>query len=73
MSTNPRMILIDQDLKDLTGYERPKDQRRWLDMHGIKYAVRKDGTLSTTLDLINAGLLSDQASNLPNFEALNGR
>lgn len=60
-----------EQLKELTGYERPGDQKRWLDRHGIKYAERRDGTLSTTWGLVEAGLIDSGVSMEPDFGALN--
>ena len=64
-------LLTADDLAALTGYARPAEQRRWLAERGIRYAVRRDGGISTTWGLVEAGLMGgQQAVNEPNFEAL---
>lgn len=66
--------LVNQDqLKELTGYERPGDQMRWLDRHGIKYTKRRDGTPVTTWGLVEAGLTDAGSEIEPDFEVLNGK
>jgi len=62
-----------EQLKELTGYDRPGDQKRWLERHGIKYAVRKDGTLSTTWGLVEAGLIGSGVSMEPDFGVFDGK
>lgn len=37
------MFLTEDDLKDLTGYQRPKQIMRWLSENGYKFAVAGDG------------------------------
>jgi hypothetical protein len=37
------MFLTANELKDLTGYKRPSDQRRWLAEHGWAFEIRADG------------------------------
>jgi len=36
-------LLSDAELRELTDYKRPADQRRWLDVHGIPYWVGASG------------------------------
>ena len=37
------MFLTDDDLVRLTGYLRPAAIRRWLDAHGYKYEIARNG------------------------------
>lgn len=37
------MFLSPEDLHDLTGYKKPKLQRRWLTENGYRFDVRADG------------------------------
>lgn len=37
------MFLTPDELRELTDYRRPADQRRWLDRHGIHYWVGASG------------------------------
>lgn len=37
------MFLTDAELKELTGYQRPKQIMRWLSQHGYRYEVAADG------------------------------
>jgi hypothetical protein len=62
-------LLTPDDVRALPGYEHPAKQRRWLERHSIRYAVRKDGTIATTWGMVDAGL-SKGATTEPNFEAL---
>lgn len=41
-------ILSDRELRELTGYERPADQIKWLERNGVKYTLRRDGQPRTT-------------------------
>jgi len=61
-----------EQLVELTGYERPASQRRWLERHGIKYAIRRDGTISTTWGLVEAALTESERATEPNFGVLDG-
>ena len=73
MSNYSEPLVGPDQIKNLTGYERPGDQKRWLDLHGIKYATRKDGSLSTTWGLVEAGLMDSGISTEPDFEVLHGK
>jgi len=37
------MFLSPAELRELTDYQRPADQRRWLDQHGIPYWIGASG------------------------------
>jgi len=65
-------FLSDRDIVDLTGFERPTEQRRSLDNHGILYVVRKDGKLRTTWYNVNHPKHARFPENdeTPNFEAM---
>lgn len=43
------MIVTEEQLKTLSGYERRKDLRDWLDRNGIRYTVGKGGRLGCTI------------------------
>lgn len=73
MSAYTHPLLSDQDLARLTGYERCAEQKRWLQRHGIKYLERKDGTISTTWGMVEAGMIDNTEALEPNFGALHGK
>jgi hypothetical protein len=50
------MFLTDQELKDLTGYERPKAVRKWLDENGYRYDVAQTGWPRVLRDAVCARL-----------------
>ena len=37
------MFLTDTELRDLTGYKRAADIRRWLDRYGFSYLIAANG------------------------------
>jgi len=37
------MFLTDEDLTELTGYQRPAPIRKWLDKHGYRYEIARNG------------------------------
>ena len=48
--------LTPEDLRRLTGYERPSDVRRCLDEHAVRYLTGKGGQPFTTIAAMNAAL-----------------
>ena len=37
------MLLSEDEIRELTGYKRPADQRRWLSNNGYRYAIGAAG------------------------------
>lgn len=62
---NP-MIVTEEQLKELSGYARRKELRDWLDRHGIRYTVGKDGRLGCTIRALDK--IDEQPSNEIEFE-----
>ena len=56
------MILTETDIETLTGYKRPKQQRRSLSQSGIRFVVRADGRPITTWEAVNAVLAKTAAA-----------
>ena len=50
---NPNLVTEEQ-LMELTGYQRRRDLQQWLDAHCIWYVTGKDGRLGTTVAAFNA-------------------
>jgi hypothetical protein len=46
--SNESLIVSEEELIELTGYQRPTKQREVLDRMGIRYMVRRDGHIRTT-------------------------
>jgi hypothetical protein len=57
------MFLTDVDLRSLTGYKRPAEQRRWLASHGWAFEVRADGKNRVLIEEAHAKMLTRQAPN----------
>ena len=55
------MFLTDADLRSLTGYKRPAEQRRWLASHGWAFEVRADGKNRVLIEEVHAKMLTRQA------------
>ncbi len=52
------LFLPKEDLTFLTGYKRPKDQRRWLIDHGWTFEVSADGKNRVLLEEARIRMLS---------------
>ncbi len=37
------IFLVPEEIQDLTGYQKPTYQKRWLTKHGYPFDVRRDG------------------------------
>jgi len=69
------MFLTADNLRELTGYRKPKLQRRWLAQNGYKFDVRGDGRPAVLVDQVNVRQLkgldrSIETMEAPDFEAL---
>ena len=67
------MFLADEQLKPLTGYKRPSEQRRWLSDHGWAFEVRADGKNRVLTEEARAKMLTRKTTSRsaePNLEAL---
>ncbi len=67
------MFLTDKELESLTGYKRPKDQRRWLVDHGWAFEVRVDGKNRVLMEEARNRMLTRESlhrATEPNLEAL---
>jgi hypothetical protein len=59
------------DLRELTGYQKPALQRRWLTEHGYKFDVRADGRAVVLLAAIEQKLAGRRTSGgEPDWSAL---
>lgn len=54
------MFLTDADLRSLTGYKRPAEQRRWLTSHGWAFEIRADGKNRVLIEEAQAKMLTRQ-------------
>ena len=57
------MFLTDADLRSLTGYKRPAEQRRWLTSHGWAFEIRADGKNRVLIEEAQAKMLTRQTVN----------
>ena len=57
------MFLTDADLRSLTGYKRPAEQRRWLASHGWAFEIRADGKNRVLIEEAQAKMLTRQTVN----------
>lgn len=48
------MFLTAQELRGLTGYQKPSLQRRWLTEHGYRFEVRADGRPAVLIAQVEA-------------------
>ena len=67
------MFLTADDIEALTGYKKPKLQRRWLLDHGYRFEVRADGRPAVLASQVEARLRDPRARKPaaePNWEAL---
>ena len=69
------MFLNQQQLKDLTGYQKPALQRKWLLAHGYRFDVRADGSPALLIEQVRSRQLKGlreyrQAEEAPDFAAL---
>tara|TARA_Y100001949_G_C15882598_1_gene284486 strand:+ start:320 stop:529 length:210 start_codon:yes stop_codon:yes gene_type:complete len=66
-------LLSDDELFNLTGYKKPKAQKRWLDAQGINAPINAKGKVVTTWWAVNHPIHRGSANDdTPNFEALEG-
>lgn len=69
--SNDNLIVSEDELIELTGYQRPTKQREVLDRMGIRYMVRKDGHIRTTRQWLCGGAsMPDPANDGFNLRAL---
>lgn len=61
------MFLTAPELRELTGYQRPKAQIRWLQTNGVQHYVRADGKPVVPRAAITS---SPRPKPAPNFAAL---
>lgn len=47
-------VLSEEQLRELTGTERPTSQIKTLEKHGISFVIRRDGKPRTTFSLIHS-------------------
>ena len=68
------MFLTADDIEALTGYKKPKLQRRWLLDNGYRFEVRADGRPAVLASQVEARLRDPRARKPaapePNWEAL---
>jgi hypothetical protein len=57
----PSLFLTDPELRELTGYKRPAEQRRWLASHGWAFEVRADGKNRVLIEEARAKMLTRQS------------
>lgn len=73
MATYERPLMSDDDLAELTGYDRDqvKRQIRWLDEHRVPYTLRRDGRPRTTWGAYEQAMTGQSVGAArPNFEHL---
>ena len=61
--SNESLIVSEEELIELTGYQRPTKQREMLDRMGIRYMVRKDGHIRTTRQWLSGGASAPDTAN----------
>ena len=68
------MFLTAQELRSLTGYQKPSLQRRWLTEHGYRFDVRADGRPAVLISQVEARQRSEtgrvSSGVAPNWDAL---
>lgn len=66
------MFLQPEDIEALTGYKKPKLQRRWLLDHGYRFDVRADGRPAVLISQVEAKLQGGRRERTaePNWAAL---
>ena len=66
------MFLNEQELKALTGYDRPSYQKEWLSEHGVLFYENRNGIVTSWhfVNHPNQETLSSMKRSEPNFEAL---
>jgi hypothetical protein len=58
-------FLDEEDLRRLTGYKRPAEQKRWLDEHGIGYAVNRLGRPVVRRDMDKSAVTEPELGPVP--------
>lgn len=67
------MIIAASDLQQLTGYQRPSAQVRWLQRHGWRFTVNALGRPVVALAEFNRRMVGGKVSvQEPNWSALSG-
>ncbi len=70
------MFLSQEDLRSLTGYKRPTDQRRWLSKRGWAFEVSANGKNQVLLEEASNRMLSNTSrrasSSEPDLSVLRG-
>lgn len=61
MTSYAHPLLSDAELVELTGYDQPKRQIRWLQTNGVGYALRPDGRPRTTWGAVDHALIGNMA------------
>lgn len=56
------MFLTPTELRELTGYQKPALQRRWLAEHGYRFDVRADGRAVVLIAAIEQKLAGRRTS-----------
>ena len=65
------MFLSPRELQELTGYQKPALQRRWLVEHGYRFDVRADGRAVVLTAAIEQKLAGRRTSGVgPDWSAL---
>lgn len=59
MAAYERALVTDDELVDLTGYEQPKRQVRWLQTNHVGYVMRPDGRPRTTWGAVDHALIGN--------------
>lgn len=69
-----QLLLTHAELADLTDYELPAWQRKWLDDRGWRYELGRGGKIKVARAYFDArmtgGALPTQVASGPNFDAL---
>lgn len=64
-------LLSKEDLVELTGAKQPGKQRQVLELHGIYFITKIDGTITTTWDHVNNPIgQSAQNDEEPDFDKI---
>lgn len=59
MASYEHPLLSDDELTDLTGYDQPARQIRWLQSNRVGYAMRPDGRPRTTWGAVDHALIGN--------------
>ena len=67
------MFLTVDELRTLTGYQRPSAQARWLRKHGFRFKLNGLGEPVVAVAEVDRTMIGKRAARRePNFEALDG-